>query len=69
MTTTAYVPQTVPHVIDVPEGQYDLVDPYNRIFWVDMNREESLKCLVSFGSLYRLVPTTGLPHGTRVVGV
>lgn len=69
MTTTADIPQTAPYIIDVPKGQYDLVDPFNRIFWVDMDREESLRCLVTFGPLYRLVPTTGLPHGSKVSGV
>jgi hypothetical protein len=67
MTTTLAPRPTEPVILDVVgDGLFDILDPFRRVFWKDMDRSEVLNAMRGFGSMYQVVPATGMPYGTKV---
>jgi hypothetical protein len=64
-------PQTRPRVLALPTpvAKWDLIDEFNRVFWVDVDPEAALKALnETWAFMWRVVPSTGRrQHGDRVV--
>jgi len=58
---------TRPTVIGVVgDGPFDLLDPFGRIFWVNLTPEQALASLRDFGAEYSLIPASGMPAGTKM---
>jgi hypothetical protein len=47
-------------------ASFDILDEFNRVFWKDMDRASALESVHKFGTMYRVVPATGLDHGAKV---
>ncbi|AYD87415.1 hypothetical protein SEA_VALENTINIPUFF_109 [Microbacterium phage ValentiniPuff] len=58
---------TQPRILSLDtDGPFDLLDPFGNVFWKDMNGAAAMEASDQMGSLYRVVPATGLPYGTKV---
>lgn len=44
---------------------FDILDAFNRVFWKDMDRAAVLEAINKMGTMYRVVPATGLNHGAK----
>lgn len=44
---------------------FDILDEFGRVFWKDMDRETVLESVNKLGTMYRVVPATGLDYGTK----
>ncbi len=60
---------TAPQLLDIKSEatSFDLLTPFNRVFWSDMDKATALEAALKFGSQYRVVAHTGLPHNAKVV--
>lgn len=60
-------PQTLPVLLDlVDDGPFDILDPFGRVFWKDMDKATALNAIRGFDTQHRVVPATGLPYGAKV---
>lgn len=53
--------------IESNADRFDLLDPFNRVFWRNMTAEDAIEAANRFGSLYRIVEHTGADYGVKVV--
>jgi hypothetical protein len=62
-------PQTRPTVLDIESdaASFDLLDPFNRVFWKDMPKDRAIDAANQMGSQYRLIEATGLDYNAKVV--
>lgn len=52
--------------LDPSVALFDIVDPFNRVFWKDMDNATALAAIQGFSSQYRVVTATGLDYGARI---
>lgn len=52
--------------IDSDADRFDILDPFHRVFWKDMDEQSTLSAMRDLGAQYFVVPTTGRDHGERV---
>ena len=53
--------------IDSDATSFDLLDPFNRVFWRDMDKATAIDAAQRLGSMYSLVEHTGLDYNEKVV--
>ena len=60
---------TEPQLLDIQSEatSFDLLTPFNRVFWSNMDKATVLDAARNFGSQYRVVAHTGLPHNAKIV--
>lgn len=52
--------------INSTAARFDIVDDFNRIFWRDMDADTALAGVQKLGTMYRVIPATGLDYGQKV---
>ena len=62
-------PQTLPTLLDITSEatSFDLLDPFNRVFWKDMDKATAIDAANRMGPQYRVVDHTGLDYNAKVV--
>lgn len=51
--------------LDSSVERFDILDDFGRVFWRDMSAEDALRGAGMLGTLYRVVPATGLDYGAK----
>jgi len=52
--------------LDSSVESFDILNEFNRVFWKDMDAATALEAVNKLGTMYRVVPATGLDHNTKV---